>query len=82
MKLIIVTCFLAVTLVLLPSQLGGLLTENGTCTNGKIIIGNETKILNQSAYSFFKNLTLDNRLMAEVLCQAMLNETIRKWNFY
>jgi hypothetical protein len=50
-------------------------TENGTCTDGNVTIGNETRVLNQSGASFFKNLTMDNRLMAEVLCHAVLDET-------
>jgi hypothetical protein len=60
------------------TNVNGTLTENGICTNGKVTIGNETRILNQSAHSYFKNLTMDNRLMAEIMCQARLNETVGK----
>ncbi|HKQ20761.1 MAG TPA: hypothetical protein VJS91_01870 [Nitrososphaeraceae archaeon] len=56
----------------------GLLTEDGICTNGVVTIGNATQILNQSAGEYIKNLSSDNRLMGEVFCQAMLNETIAK----
>ena len=53
----------------------GMLTENGICTNGKITIGNDSKILNQSSADFLKNLTMDNRPMAQIVCDAMLNNT-------
>lgn len=52
----------------------GILTETGICTDGKIIIGNETQILNQSAARYIKNLTMDNRLLAEMVCHSV------KWN--
>lgn len=54
----------------------GLLTEEGICTNGSITIGNETQILNQSAAKYIKNLSSDNRIMGEIFCEAMLNETV------
>jgi hypothetical protein len=54
------------------------LTDNGICTNGNITIGNETLILNQTAADFIKNLTLDNRIMAEMICHSMLNETVAR----
>ena len=57
------------------SDMDGFLTETGICTDGKVIIGNETQILNQSAANYIKNLTSDNRLMAEMVCHSMLNET-------
>ena len=53
----------------------GMLTEDGICTNGKITIGNDSKILNQSSADFLKNLTMDNRPMAQIVCDAMLNNT-------
>jgi hypothetical protein len=53
----------------------GVLTENSTCTDGRIRIGNETRILNQTAAEYIKNLTKDNRVMAEMMCHSMLNET-------
>ena len=56
----------------------GVLTENGTCTNGRTTIGNETRILNQTATEYIKNLTKDNRVMAEMMCHSFLNETISK----
>jgi hypothetical protein len=54
------------------------LTENGTCTDGRITIGNETRILNQTAAEYITNLTKDNRVMAEMMCHSMLNETTAK----
>lgn len=79
----IITYFFIATLIIFHYQGGlsnsyGLLTETGICTNGKIIIGNETQILNQSAADYIKNLTTDNRLLAEMVCQSMLNETTAK----
>jgi hypothetical protein len=56
----------------------GLLTDDGTCANGIAIIGNETQILNQSAADYIRNLTTDNRLLAEMVCHTMLNETTTK----
>jgi hypothetical protein len=56
----------------------GTLTENGTCTDGRITIGNESRILNQTAAEYIKNLTKDNRVMAEMMCHSMLNETSAK----
>lgn len=56
----------------------GLLTDDGICTNETITIGNETQILNESAADFIKNLTTDNRVIAEIFCEAMLNETTAK----
>ena len=63
---------LAILMFFLPSVYG-LLTDNGTCTNGTITIGNETQILNESAADFIKNLTTDNLEMAEIFCEAILN---------
>jgi len=60
------------------SEVYGFLTETGICTDGKFIIGNETQILNQSAANYIKNLTSNNRLMAEMVCHSMLNETIAR----
>jgi hypothetical protein len=70
-------------MILFPSILyciraNGILTENGTCTDGIITIGNDTQILNETAAEYIKNLTKDNRLMAEMLCHSFLNETIVK----
>jgi hypothetical protein len=76
LKASIIFYVLIVPLVLVPSHIAGVLTENGTCTNGTTTLGNQTQILNQSADRYFKNLTMDNRAMAEIMCQAMLNETI------
>ncbi len=63
--------------VVLPDVYGEL-TDTGICTDGKVTVGNETQILNQSAANYIKNLTMDNRLMAEMICHSMLNETTTK----
>ena len=56
----------------------GVLTENGTCTNENLTIGNTTYILNQTLSDFIKRLTQDNRPLAELICQNMLNQNITK----
>jgi len=80
--------FITITMFFPPSfyfqYIYGLLTEEGICTNGVVTIGNETQILNQSAAEYIKNLSSDNRLMGEVFCHAMLNETMQdkpNWKF-
>jgi hypothetical protein len=76
--------FITITIFFLPhfyfQHIYGLLTEEGICTNGVVTIGNETQILNQSAAEYIKKLSSDNRIMGEVFCHAMLNETIAKPN--
>ena len=64
-----------VIFIQLNYETSGMLTEDGVCTNGKITIGNDSKILNQSSADFLKNLTMDNRPMAQIVCDAMLNNT-------
>ena len=63
-------------MIFFSSHVYGMLTVDGVCTNGNMTIGNETLILNQTAADYIKNLTLDNRIMAEMLCHSMLNETV------
>jgi hypothetical protein len=65
-------------MIFFSSHVYGVLTDDGVCTNGNMTIGNETLILNQTAADYIKNLTLDNRIMAEMLCHSMLNETVAK----
>jgi hypothetical protein len=64
--------------MLLSSAVQATLTDSGICTNGELIIGNQTRILNQTAGQYIQNLTGDNRLLAEMLCHSMLNETTTK----
>lgn len=56
----------------------GIVTENGTCTNGVVFVGNKTYILNQSYADFIKNLTYDNRILAEILCEQILNQSVAR----
>ena len=72
------SCLFLSSNYIFPSHVYGMLTDNGICTNGNITIGNETLILNQTAADFVKNLTLDNRIMAEMFCDSMLNETVAR----
>ena len=65
-------------MIFFPSHIYGVLTDDGICTNGNVTIGNETLILNQTAADYIKNLTLDNRIMAEMLCHSMLKETVAR----
>ena len=60
------------------SHVYGVLGENGVCTNGKITVANEVQVLNLSIGDYIKKLMSDNRLMAEMLCHSMLNETVAK----
>ena len=53
-----------------------ILYENGTCTNGNVTKGDNQVInRNRSMDNFFRNLTRDNRQLADLMCQNMLNET-------
>lgn len=61
-----------------PLLTHGSLTEDGICSNGQVSVGNEPLILNQPAADYIKNLTMDNRPLAEMMCHAMLNETTKK----
>ncbi|TLX66535.1 MAG: hypothetical protein E6L03_09100 [Thaumarchaeota archaeon] len=52
------------------------LTENGTCTN---VTKGPNQVINRNRINeeYFKNLTTDNRQLAELICQNMLNETAK-----
>jgi len=54
------------------------LTGDDTCTNGIVTAGNQSLILNQSGANYIKNLLNDNRLIREIMCYTILNETIKK----
>lgn len=53
-----------------------ILYENGTCTDVNVTKGaNQGVNVNRLNEEYFKNLTKDNRQLAELICQKMLNET-------
>jgi hypothetical protein len=56
----------------------GIITEDGICTNGVVYVGNKTYILNQTYADFIKNLTNDNRILAEILCEQIMNLSIAR----
>lgn len=60
------------------TSLYAFLTENGTCTNGQVTVGNSTYILNQTYADWIKKLTSDNRPLAEIICQAILNQSVAR----
>jgi hypothetical protein len=56
-----------------------ILTENGTCTSGNATkVVNQVININQFNEEYFKNLTSDNRQLAELVCQKMLNASTIK----
>jgi hypothetical protein len=56
-----------------------ILYENGTCTTEKLTkLPNRVINTNESVDDFLKSLTSDNRLLAELVCQNTVNETIVK----
>jgi len=57
-----------------------LLTENGTCISDNLSRGSN-QVINGDQFiggEKFKNITRDNRQLAELICQNRLNETIGK----
>jgi hypothetical protein len=60
------------------SGVNSALTENGTCMDGNVPLGNKTHSPNQTYAKFIKNLTSDNRPLAEIVCQALLNQSVSK----
>jgi len=53
-----------------------ILYENGTCTSGNVTKGaNQLMNRNRSMDNFFRNLTRDNRQLADLMCQNVLNQT-------
>lgn len=57
-----------------------LLTENGTCISDNLSRGSNRVIKGDQFIGGeeFKNITRDNRQLAELICQNMLNKTIGK----
>ncbi|HZO10736.1 MAG TPA: hypothetical protein VFB48_01345 [Nitrososphaeraceae archaeon] len=53
------------------------MTENGTCINDNLSRGSN-QVINGDQFiggEEFKNITRDNRQLAELICQNRLNET-------
>lgn len=77
----IIWVFVFIALIYVPLNMyvrsaTAILAENGTCTDGNITIGaGQVNNTNRPTGDFFKNLTADNRQLAELMCQNMLNET-------
>jgi len=56
--------------------INAILYENGTCTNENLTkAANQSVNVNQVNDEYFKNLTKDNRQLAELIRQKTLNET-------
>ena len=56
-----------------------ILYENGTCTNENLTkSSNQVIITNGSVDDFLKSLPSDNTILAELVCQNTVNETIVK----
>ena len=56
-----------------------ILYENGTCTNEKLTRSfNQTININGTVGDFLRSLPSDNTILAEIVCQDGLNETITK----
>lgn len=54
-----------------------ILYENGTCTTENLTrLPNQVINTDESVGDFLKSLTSDNRLLAEMVCQNTVNETI------
>jgi ABC-type siderophore export system fused ATPase/permease subunit len=84
-KSAIVWIFIAIITISLPLMnvyirfIHAILSENGTCTYGNVTKGvNQVINRNRINEEYFKNLTRDNRQLAELICQNMLNETTVK----
>jgi hypothetical protein len=60
------------------SSVSGILTENGTCTDGNVVVGNRTYNSNQTYAEWIRNLTNDNRPLAELICQTILNQSVTR----
>lgn len=72
----LVIALICVSLNVTIQSIHAILYENGTCTNGNVTKGvNQVINRNRSMDNFFRNLTRDNRQLADLMCQNMLNET-------
>jgi hypothetical protein len=80
-KSIFIWMFLVIALICVSLNVNiqsiyAILYDNGTCTNGNVTKGaNQVINRNRSMDNFFRNLTRDNRQLADLMCQNMLNET-------
>ena len=76
--IIIVTC-LSIYLGSYPQLSQGILFENGTCTNENLTNSSNYIInTNGTVGDFLKSLPSDNTILAELVCNDTLNETIVK----
>ena len=76
--IIIVTC-LSIYLGSHPQLSRGILFENGTCTNENLTNSSNYIInTNGTVGDFLKSLPSDNTILAELVCNDTLNETIVK----
>jgi len=56
-----------------------ILYENGTCTNENITkLSNQKIITNGTVDDFLKSLPSDNTILAELVCQNPLSQTVSK----
>jgi hypothetical protein len=57
----------------------GVLYENGTCSNENVTkMYNQTANISGTVDDFLKSLPSDNVILAEMICQSHLNDTISK----
>ena len=77
--LIIIVACLPIYLGLYPQLSQGILFENGTCTNENLT-NSSNYIINKNGTvgDFLKSLPSDNTILAELVCNDTLNETIVK----
>ena len=79
----LVIALICVSLNVNIQSIHAILYENGTCTSGNVTKGaNQAMNRNRSMDDFFRNLTRDNRQLADLMCQNMLNETTARYPSY
>ena len=72
----LVIALICVSLNVNIQSIHAILYENGTCTSGNVTKGADQLMnRNRSMDNFFRNLTGDNRQLADLMCQNVLNQT-------